>query len=54
MPFRQPRVFNAETAPPVGSVGDSYGNASAEAINGLDKFEVIYRWGPSRSFEAVE
>jgi putative transposase len=38
----------------VGSVGDSYGNALAETINGLCKAEVIHRRGPWRSFEAVE
>ena len=39
---------------PVGSVGDSYDNALAETINGLDKAEGIHRRGPWRSFEAVE
>ena len=38
----------------VGSVGDSYDNALAEAINGLFKAEVIHWRGPWRSFEAVE
>ena len=38
----------------VGSVGDSYGNALAETINGLFKAGVTYRTGPWRSFEAVE
>jgi len=38
----------------VGGVGDSYDNALAETINGLDKAEVIHRRGPWRSFEAVE
>ena len=36
--------------PSVGSVGDSYDNALAEAINGLYKAEVIHRrepWGCS-------
>ena len=36
------------------SVGDSYGNALAETINGLYKAEVIHRRGPWRNFEAVE
>jgi putative transposase len=40
--------------PSVGSVGDSYDNALAETINGLDKAEVIWRRGPWRSLEAVE
>lgn len=40
--------------PSVGSVGDSYDNALAETVNGLDKAEVIYRRRPWRGFEAVE
>jgi transposase InsO family protein len=32
--------------PSVGSVGDSYDNALAEAINGLYKAELIHRHGP--------
>lgn len=43
-----------ETLSSVGSVGDSYDNALAETINGLDKAEVIHRPGPWRNFEAVE
>ena len=35
-------------------LGDSYGNALAETINGLYNAEVIHRRGPWRSFEAVE
>ena len=35
-------------------MGDSCDNALAETINGLYKAEVIHRWGPWRSFEAVE
>jgi len=38
----------------VGSVGDSYDNALAESINGLYKTDVIRRFGPWRSLEAVE
>ena len=37
----------------VGSVGDSYGNAFAEAVIGLFKTEVIRRRGRWRSLEAV-
>jgi transposase InsO family protein len=44
----------AAAVPSVGSVGDSYDNASAETINGLYKSEVIHRRGPWRSLEAVE
>ena len=48
------RLAEAGIEPSVGRVGDSYGNALAEMINGLYKAEVIHRRGPWRSFEAVE
>jgi transposase InsO family protein len=48
------RLAQAGIEPSVGSVGDSYGNALAESINGLYKAEVIHRRGPWRSLEAVE
>jgi transposase InsO family protein len=48
------RLAEAGIEPSVGSVGDSYDNALAETINGLDKAEVIPRRGPWRNFEAVE
>jgi transposase InsO family protein len=38
----------------VGSVGDSYDNALAETINGLDKTEVIRRRAPWRNVDEVE
>jgi len=38
----------------VGSKGDSYDNALAEAINSLYKSELIYRNGPWRSIADVE
>lgn len=38
----------------VGSRGDSYDNAMAEALNSLYKHELIYRKGPWRSTNAVE
>lgn len=38
----------------VGSRGDSYDNAMAEAVNGLYKAEVIHRLGAWRSVEHVE
>jgi putative transposase len=38
----------------VGSKGDSYDNALAEAVNSLYKFELIYRRGPWRSVTDVE
>ena len=48
------RLKEAGVEPSVGSVGDSYGNALAETINGLYKAEIIWRRGPWRDFEAVE
>jgi len=48
------RLAEAGIEPSVGSVGDSYDNALAETINGLYKAEVIHRFGPWRTFEAVE
>jgi putative transposase len=38
----------------VGSKGDSYDNALAEAVNGLYKAELIRRQGPWRTVEQVE
>jgi putative transposase len=38
----------------VGSRGDSYDNALAEAVNGLYKAEVIHKGGPWRSLDQVE
>lgn len=38
----------------VGSRGDSYDNALAEAVNGLYKAEVIHKSGPWRSLDQVE
>ena len=38
----------------VGSRGDSYDNALAEAVNGLYKAELIGRHGPWRTAEQVE
>jgi putative transposase len=40
--------------PSVGCKGDSYDNALAETINGLNKAEVIHRCGPWKTAEAVE
>ncbi|MFQ5565503.1 MAG: tyrosine-type recombinase/integrase, partial [Paracoccaceae bacterium] len=47
-------LSEAGIEPSVGSVGDSYDNALAEAVIGLFKTEVIRRRGPWRSLEAVE
>jgi len=48
------RLAEADIEPSVGSVGDSYDNALAGTIKGLQKAEVIQRRGPWRSLEAVE
>jgi putative transposase len=48
------RLAEAGIEASVGSKGDSYDNALAEAVNALFKTEVIYRQGPWRSREAVE
>ena len=48
------RLAEAGLDASVGSVGDSYDNALAEAIIGLFKAEVIHRLGPWRSADAVE
>jgi putative transposase len=38
----------------VGSCGNSYDNALAEAFNGLYKWELIHRQGPWRGLDDVE
>jgi transposase InsO family protein len=48
------RLAEADIAPSVGSVGDSYDNALAETVIGLFKTEVIHRRGPWRGIETVE
>jgi putative transposase len=48
------RLAQAGIHASVGSVGDSFDNAMAEAINALYKTEVIYRRGPWRHLDAVE
>lgn len=48
------RVLELGARPSVGSVGDSYDNALAEAVNGLFKTELIRRRGPWRTIEQVE
>jgi transposase InsO family protein len=48
------RLAEAGIEASVGSKGDSYDNALAEAVNALFKTEVIHRRGPWRSREAVE
>jgi transposase InsO family protein len=48
------RLAEAGIEASVGSTGDSYDDAVAEAVNALFKAEVIYRRGPWKSLEAVE
>lgn len=48
------RVVELGARPSVGSVGDNYDNALAEAVNGLFKTELIRRRGPWRTIEQVE
>jgi transposase InsO family protein len=48
------RVLELGAHPSTGTVGDSYDNALAEAINGLYKTELIRRRGPWKTVEQVE
>ena len=48
------RLEEAGAVTSVGSKGDSYDNALAEAVNSLYKSELIYRQGPWRKAEDVE
>lgn len=48
------RLAEAGIEPSVGSRGDAYDNAMAEAVNALYKAEVIYHLGPWRGREEVE
>lgn len=48
------RLAEAGLEPSLGIVGDSYGNALAETINGLYKAEVIWPKEPWRALDAVE
>ena len=48
------RINELGATPSTGSVGDSYDNALAEAVNGLNKTELIRRKGPWRTVEQVE
>jgi putative transposase len=48
------RVIELGAAPSTGTIGDSYDNALAEAINGLYKTELIRRQGPWRTVEQLE
>jgi putative transposase len=48
------RIIELGAKPSTGTVGDSYDNALAEAVNGLYKTELIRRRGPWRTVEQVE
>lgn len=47
-------VADLGMVPSTGTIGDSYDNALAEAVNGLFKTELIRRRGPWRTVEQVE
>jgi len=47
------RLAEAGIEPSVASVDDSYDNALAETINGLQKADAIHGREPWRNFEAV-
>ncbi len=48
------RLADNDIVASVGSVGDSYDNAMAEAFNSLYKWELIYPQGPWRDLDEVE
>ena len=48
------RIIELGAKPSTGTIGDSYDNALAEAVNGLYKTELIRRQGPWRTVEQVE
>ena len=48
------RIMELGAIPPTGTVGDSYDNAMAEALNALYKAELIRARGPWRRVEQVE
>ena len=48
------RLAEIGARPSIGTVGDSYDNALAEAVNALYKTELIKRQGPWRNAEHVE
>ncbi|MEX0706016.1 MAG: IS3 family transposase [Nitriliruptoraceae bacterium] len=48
------RLAEIGAVPSIGSVGDSYDNALAEAVNALYKTELIRRQGPWKSVDDVE
>ena len=48
------RLHDAAIAASIGSVGDSYDNAMAEALNGTFKAELIHSHGPWRTHQQTE
>ncbi|MGC0367529.1 hypothetical protein ABH922_005581 [Rhodococcus sp. 27YEA15] len=48
------RIVELGAIPSTGTVGDSFDNAMAEAVNNLYKTELIRRRGPLRTVEQVE
>lgn len=48
------RIVELGTVPSTGTVGDSFENALAEAVNNLYKTELIRQRGPWRTVEQVE
>ncbi|KXZ61330.1 hypothetical protein Mlaev_00754 [Microbacterium laevaniformans] len=48
------RIEELGARPSTGTVGDSFDNAMAEAVNGLYKTELIRRRGPWRTVDQVE
>ena len=48
------RLAEIGAQPSIGTIGDSYDNALAEAVNGLYKSELIYDKGPWRTVDDVE
>lgn len=48
------RIAELGAQPSTGTVGDSYDDALADAVNGLYKTELIRRRGPWRTVEQVE
>ena len=48
------RISELGITPSTGTIGDSYDNALAEAVNGLFKTELIRRRGPWKTVEQLE
>jgi len=48
------RIVELRATPSTETVGDSYGNALAEAVNGLCKTELVSRRGPWLTVEQLE